>query len=256
MGNLLIAHRNLLLAAGGVALVAAFQKGPDILAAFGSEFEFEPSPVDGFRQIAGGSSSTGSFDPFVGLDRDKVAIPAELVATVERNLCSTLFEDTGTGDVPVASFSDYNCPYCRILTRDLGRIAQEGGVTVSWHELPLLGETSIAAAKAALAAKRQGAYTEFHERLLRTAFVTTPEFLRLIADDIGVDYEQLRRDIDSPKIEDELERSKALAQIFRFSATPAMVVGRTVVIGVVGEARLRSLIELERQEGRVERCFV
>lgn len=220
------------------------------------EFEVLNDPV-GFRKISGGSSSSG-FDPFVGLvdpsEQTRLRTPDE----VRQDLCTALFGevDANSGSVPIASFSDYYCPYCRVQTKRLSELAEELGILVriSWHELPLLGETSTAAAKAALAAKRQGAYVEFHERLLSSPFQATPEYLQSLAGFLGVDHARLIADMDSHDVLQELDTSSALSEIFGFIGTPAMVVGRTVIQGQISDRNLLKIIDLKRSKGWAQVC--
>jgi predicted DsbA family dithiol-disulfide isomerase len=225
---------------------------------FATDFEFKAiERPAGFRRITGGDSSSG-FDLFVGLEEGPDAEMVETTDQVRTRLCETLYS-AGEGDagvVPVASFSDYNCPYCRALTIRLSQIEDTsfGSVQISWHELPLLGEASLMAAKAALAAKRQGAYVAFHKRLMRTPFRTTPEYLEVLAEDIGVDKAQLLEDMESEGVRRELHESSALAKVFGFVGTPALVVGRTVIQGQIGDARLNRLIERERADGAIAAC--
>ena len=252
-------RRNLVI--GGLAIAggyAALRFGPPAVAGlFAGDFDFEPiERPAGFRRIAGGDSSSG-FNLFMGLDDAPDPAMAATVARIEGRICETLYgSETEPGVVPMASFSDYNCPYCRALTIRLSKIeaASAGGVRIAWHELPLLGEASMVAARAALAAKRQGAYVAFHKRLMRTPFGATPEYLEVLAEDIGVDETRLLADMQGEDVQRELRESGALADIFAFIGTPALVVGRTVVQGEIGEARLGSLIERERADGPIEAC--
>ncbi len=231
---------------------------PAVSNLFAEDFDFEPiGKPAGFRKITGGGSTAG-FDPFFGLDDGSDAAMQALVADVEQRVCDALYGDlSGVADVvPLASFSDYNCPFCRVLTQRLAKMeaAANGRLRIAWHELPLLGEASMTAAKGALAAKRQGAYVQFHERLMRAPFQTTPEYLAVLAEDIGVNESQLIADMESEEVRRELQESSALAEIFGFIGTPALVVGRTVVQGEIGEKGLNRLIEQERADGPIEAC--
>ena len=156
----------------------------------------------------------------------------------------------------MASFSDYNCPYCRVATEDLAAIeARSGGsVRVRWHELPLLGPGSEAAARAALAADRQGAYPAMHARLMRARLLPTPVYLEEAASALGLDADRLLADMTSPEVEARLDRSAAAADAFGLPGTPAMVVGRTVVVGALGDRALERLIERERADGPIPGC--
>jgi len=211
----------------------------------------------GFRKFAAGKSSSSAYNPFAGLDvADGAKVAAQKAAAVERvsaDPCGALYGnlDLTASQIPMASFSDYYCPYCRVQTKRLSELIDEmpDKVNVAWHELPLLSDYSYLAAKAALAAKRQGAYLAFHKRLMKSAFQATPEYLTQLSKDIGVDNEELVADMDSAEIELELENSAALARIFAFIGTPALVIGRTVIQGQISDKMIRKIVELERQEG-------
>jgi protein-disulfide isomerase len=211
----------------------------------------------GFRKISGGPSSSG-FDPFFGLPLPSERSKFSTADDVRRDICSALYGrvDAISGAVPIASFSDYYCPYCRVQTKRLARLADELGADarVFWHELPLLGDTSMLAAKAALAAKRQGAYVEFHHRLLSSPFVATPEYLLALAESLGVDYNRLISDMESDDVMRELDTSAALSEVLGFIGTPAMVVGRTVIQGQISDHNLQQIIDLEREEGWAQVC--
>ena len=242
-----------------VAGYAALRTVPSLLP---GKLELEPldTPV-GFRKYVAGETS-GGFDPFVGLGTsDPDVVIARKKAALERvsdNVCDALYGELELGSemVPVASFSDYYCPFCRIQTKRLAAItnAMPNEVAVAWHELPLLGDSSNLAAKAALAAKRQGAYVAFHERLMKTPFQATPEYLSRLADDLEVDEDRLVADMESTEVVRELENSSALASVFAFVGTPALVIGRTVVQGQISDKMVGKIIELEREEGWDSAC--
>jgi protein-disulfide isomerase len=248
-------RRRLLL--GGVAVVAVGGWGARdrIAALWPRDFDFEPlDDPPGFRRLAGGPTS-GGFDPFVGLADSRAAATTD-PATLRADLCGALFGGAAPpGVVPVASFSDYYCPYCRVLTRRLAALEDEGLVRVAWREWPLLGETSELAARAALAAKRQGGYVAFHEAMMRGGFVATPAFLEDLARRSGLDAARLRADMDSVAVSREIADARGLARLFGFIGTPALVVGRTVVAGEIGAADLRALIARERDDGPALACI-
>ena len=70
------------------------------------------------------------------------------------------------GDVSVVEFFDYNCGFCRRALPEVVKLVEnDGKVRVVLKELPIFGEDSEAAAKAALAAGKQGKYFEMHQKL-------------------------------------------------------------------------------------------
>ena len=58
------------------------------------------------------------------------------------------------GDVTIVEFFDYNCPYCKRATAELNTLlAQDANVRVVLREWPILGEASVYATRASLAAR-------------------------------------------------------------------------------------------------------
>lgn len=67
------------------------------------------------------------------------------------------------GDVTVVEFFDYNCPYCRRVKPEVRALIEEDpNIRLVYREWPILGDGSVFAAKAALAARKQDKYEEFH----------------------------------------------------------------------------------------------
>lgn len=223
----------------------------------GPRFDFAPlADPPGFRRLAGGATS-GRIDPFAGLSAPPASDGAITPDAVRADLCGVLFGAAPPpGVVPIASFSDYYCPYCRVLTERLTALEADpaAGVRLSWHEWPLLGEVSEVAARAALAAERQGAYVAFQKAPMRGGFVPTAAFLESLAARLGVDPERMAADMGSAAVSTEIADTRALARLFGFPGTPALVVGRTVVEGVIDDATLRGLVKVERKAGPPPGC--
>src|SRR3954468_7999086 len=52
------------------------------------------------------------------------------------------------GDITIVEWFDYNCPYCRKLEPELRQVVQDDGkVRMVWKDWPILGPTSIVAAR-------------------------------------------------------------------------------------------------------------
>jgi 2-hydroxychromene-2-carboxylate isomerase len=214
-------------------------------------FDFAGIPgLPSFRYLDGGAVSAGLRDPFAGLRAPGDPVPPEPLPAGA--LCAALFGPAPipVGTVPVASFSDYFCPYCRDLTVRLAA-RQDPGLRIVWHELPLLGEASVAAARAALAADMQGAYASLQARLLRARFQPTDAYLAEIGESLGLDATRLLADAKGEEVESRLSTSASAAATLGIGATPALVVGRTLVTGAIADDRLERLIELERAAGPV-----
>ncbi|MEM9971176.1 MAG: DsbA family protein, partial [Pseudomonadota bacterium] len=161
-------------------------------------------------------------------------------------LCEVLFQTPTDSRVTVAAFSDFYCPYCKVLT---ARLAARDDIAVTWHELPLLGPASDVAARAAVAAARQGGYVALQTRLTATQFRPTRRFLADMADALGLSAKQLLVDMDSEDVAQTLARSRRASRTLGIWGTPAVAVGSTLVIGAIDDAALSALIAEEAARG-------
>jgi len=204
----------------------------------------------GFRRLGLIGTTSAAFDPFVSMETTDEN-PANNLSVSGKDLCEALFgrKSFRAGVVPVAFFSDYNCPNCELISEDLLEIEAEGMVHLKYHEWPIFGAPSETSARAAIAAHQQGARRMFNRRLQRTSLVPTDAYLRELAEAAGINSEQLFADMASEATTHELRTSASLVRRFAFPGTPALVVGRTIVIGTIRTATLKSLIAAERIEG-------
>ena len=153
------------------------------------------------------------------------------------------------GDVTVVEFFDYQCGYCkRALPAMEALLETDANVRVVWKEFPILGPVSVFAARASMAAERQGRYLPFHLALMREAKLTEDKVLDL-AGRTGLDMERLGQDMQDPAIGAYLDETRALAEKLGIGGTPAFVIGGTLVPGVVDSARMRELVAETRSGG-------
>lgn len=147
------------------------------------------------------------------------------------------------GDVTVVEFFDYRCPHCkRALGPVMALLAGDERVRIVWKEFPIVGPVSRFAARAAMAAHRQGRYHELHVALMRWPEELTEAGIVEIAAAVGLDVERLRRDMEDPAIAAYLDETARLAQALGIGGTPAFVIGDTLVPGAVDSAALREIV--------------
>ncbi len=147
------------------------------------------------------------------------------------------------GDVVVVEFFDYRCPYCVRVAEPLREaVEDDGNIRLVMKEFPILGPESMVAARMALAAEKQGKYEELHFAMMTVSGKLTEEKAFKIADNIGLDMDQLRRDMEAPEIDAMLQRNFALAQALQINGTPAFVIGDEVVRGAIDMTTLREIV--------------
>lgn len=243
-------RRDLLIIGGAVAAAIAL---PPVLRRVRQEtFDFEPiSGLPGFRRIEGQGVTLAGPVALLGIDRPEAA-ELRAIEAARRDPCGAAFGAGGWprgGAVPVALFTDYNCPNCPEASRLLRRLLDKGApIRAVWHDLPILGPASERGARLAVAARRQGAYDAAHRWLMHRALPPGPVGLRRMAEALALDPGQLAEDAASGETSADLARSRAAAAVFGVAGTPGFVIGRTRVIGNLPMRAMERLIALEAQQ--------
>jgi protein-disulfide isomerase len=154
--------------------------------------------------------------------------------------------------VEVVVFMDYLCPFCRrAWTEELGPLLERhrNDLRIVIHHYPLeIHPAADAAAKAIVAAQRQGAGAEFHQALLaaeigslgRSSFAT-------LAKQLHLDDARLLQDLDSSDVRGTVAADLELGEDLGISATPAFFVNGRYASGF-SPGRITSMVEEELKE--------
>jgi len=157
------------------------------------------------------------------------------------------------GDLTVVEFSDYNCGFCKRAHTEVEKFVEaDGNIRLVIKELPILGEGSILAARAALASRAQKdgeLYPAFHDALMTHRGSHTEASVMSIATDAGLDLTALRADMEGETVRDQINRTYGLARTLKINGTPAFVIGDEVVRGFIPAERLSEFAAAEREEG-------
>lgn len=152
------------------------------------------------------------------------------------------------GEVTLVEFFDYRCGYCRRVLSSMQALMEEDtNLRIAFKELPVLGEDSTRAARAALASQQQdkGLYLDFHLALMSAKDLSSAGISKL-AQQTGLDPAKLAVDMESDEVSKAIEANYELASALGIEGTPAFVIGDTLVPGAVDKARLVELIEKTR----------
>lgn len=153
------------------------------------------------------------------------------------------------GDATLVEFFDYNCPYCRKMAPLLIEAeAADSQLRIVFKEFPILGPNSEFAAKAALAAHRQGRYVEFHHALMAIKGTVNEDSVLTAAKGLGLDLDRLKTDMQDPAIQVTIERNLALAATLRINGTPGFVIGDQILRGATELKVLQEMISQARKE--------
>ncbi|TWG55333.1 DsbA family protein [Aminobacter sp. J44] len=179
-----------------------------------------------------------------------LAALAQVQLTVEEVLFDPEIPVLGNpdGDVTVAEFFDYQCPFCKRGHKDLlDVVEQDGNVRLVMKDWPIFGLASVHASSLVLAAG------EDYEKALN-AVMATPG--RLAKEDVdaaiagaGLDPEALwqafRKDMD--RVDGILARNMDQANAFGFGGTPAFIIGTRIYSGAMDRQALVDAIAAARE---------
>ena len=136
------------------------------------------------------------------------------------------------GDITVVEFFDYNCGYCKRGLHDVIKLIEsDPKVRVVFKELPILSKGSEEASRVAIAAGKQGKYWDMHKAMLEAKGVMNEANALQIATKLGLDMDKLKKDMASPEVQKEIEKSEALAKKMGVNGTPHFLVGNRAIPG-------------------------
>jgi protein-disulfide isomerase len=161
-------------------------------------------------------------------------------------------------NVTMVEFFDYQCPHCKEMTPQIAQILKnDSNLKIIFKVLPIFGSSSEYAARAGLAASKQGKYITFHEALMNIQTPLTEDIVLKTAEQIGLNTKQLQEDMKSPPIDQEIKQNNQLAKELNLEGTPAFVIAKIsdgkiynpeLIPGAVGENILVQAITKARGE--------
>jgi protein-disulfide isomerase len=149
------------------------------------------------------------------------------------------------GDISIVEWFDYNCPYCRKVAPELRQVVEDDGkVRLVLKDWPILGEVSKLSARLVLAAKYQDKFLPAHEALIGVSSRLTEPRVRELLAAAKVDMDRLNKDIEAngKAIDAVLSRNNDQALAFEFRGTPAFIVGKYRVPGVLSMNEFEQVI--------------
>lgn len=154
--------------------------------------------------------------------------------------------------VTVVEFSDYECPHCAAAVPLLRQIARdlEGRIRMVHMNFPLSGHThAMPAARAALAAGRQGKFWEMNDLLFQNQRHLEPQDIERYATQLGLDMTRFRADVASPEIEAAIQATRREGERLQINGTPTIFInGRRYELNLDRET-LRDWIQEELDSG-------
>jgi protein-disulfide isomerase len=179
-------------------------------------------------------------------DESESKIKVKLVSEKDK-----LFNDPATptagnpsAKIYVVEFYDYQCGYCKAAEESLERLVKEQkDVKFVFKNYPVLGAVSTEAAKAGLAAAKQGKFYAFHSALMTKKGHFSSEDIYQVAQEAGLDVDKLKKDMSDKSVEEELNAGLKLGNDIGVRGTPFFVVNDAFFPGVVQYDELKKAID-------------
>ena len=136
--------------------------------------------------------------------------------------------------ITIVEFTDNNCGFCKNATPWVMNQVdnRKSDVRVIIKESAVRGANSELAARAALAADRQGKYREMHIALMKVpANAYSPELIERIGKSVGLDVERLKRDMEDKSLHDLIAQHVTEFDQAGLEGTPGFFVNGKYVAG-------------------------
>ena len=151
-------------------------------------------------------------------------------------------------DVTIYEFFDYNCGYCKSVVKTIMEtISEDKRINVVFVEFPILSQESYTAAVAALASQKQNLYNKFHLSLMKIRGKVDNEKVFKTANEIGLNIEKLKIDMNSSDISKRLNKNREIAKLLNLNGTPAFIIGNVVYPGALTKENLKEIIKKVRE---------
>lgn len=154
------------------------------------------------------------------------------------------------GNVTIVEFMDYNCGWCKKSVGEIQSLVNsDKNIKVIFKDFPIFGEHSEYAARAALAAEKQGKYWELHQAMFAHEGQVTTDVVNQLAEAQGLDMTKLQADIASKEIGERIAANMQLGKQLAINGTPAFIIDDKVYGGYLPLDGLNTAIAAVRANG-------
>lgn len=152
--------------------------------------------------------------------------------------------------VTIVEWSDFECPYCSKVGPTMAQIEKDypESVRVVFRQQPLpMHKNAPDAAKASLAAHRQGKFWEMHDKLFLAATQKqlAPGAYEGFAKELGLDVEKFKTDFADPALDVMIKEDQAVAMQFGGGGTPSFFINGRPLSGARPYEQFKAVIDEE-----------
>jgi protein-disulfide isomerase len=130
-----------------------------------------------------------------------------------------------TAPITIIEFADFQCPHCGEFAPVLDKLVESRRSEVRFvYKFYVLGKFphSDLAARAAIAAWRQGKFWEMHHAIFANQQHLSQQELDSLAKEIGVDVSRMHADMQSQETTDRIAKDRKLGEDLKIEGTPTI----------------------------------
>ncbi|MGZ3217799.1 DsbA family protein [Paracoccus sp. T5] len=153
------------------------------------------------------------------------------------------------GDLTIAEFFDYQCPFCKRGHPDLmAEVEADGNIRLVMKDWPIFGGASVLAAQMVLGAADHDRYAAAQSALMATPARLTEKDVRATLTAAGHNPDRMMEGYlrERPRWDGLMSRNARQAAALGLQGTPAFIIGHTIHAGALDRDRLRAAIAAAR----------
>jgi protein-disulfide isomerase len=148
--------------------------------------------------------------------------------------------------VTIVEWSDFQCPFCGRVDPTVRQILStyKDDVRLVWRNEPLpFHPNALPAAKAAMAAHKQGKFWQMHELMFAHQNELSEAKYEEWAKQIGVDVARWKADKDSPAIAEAIQKDNSYGQQVGANGTPSFFINGKLIAGALPFDTFKAVID-------------
>ena len=148
------------------------------------------------------------------------------------------------GDITIIVFYDYNCSFCKKANENVNEIiATDPGIKVILRPLPILGGTSMYAAKTALAIQKISPenFSIIHDAIMQMKEISE-ETIKTLVVKHNIDYAMVDNEINSFSIKQLINKNFELAKGLGIQGAPSYIINGHFVPGLIAVEKFKTII--------------
>ena len=222
-----------------------------------------PAGTSGLARVPATPRSTGAAVQMKELERHPGSTPALPHGEAKWEFRDPEFAGTpgvspavGPANAPVKAFvfSDFQCPVCKRVVEPLKAVVREFPQTLQVifvHNALTSHARAEGAARAAIAAHRQGRFWEYHDHLFKNQSGLSERQLVGYASQLGLDVERFEADMRAPSVQEQVNYERALSESLGVRGTPGFFINGQKMVGWASYSGFRGMVKraLKRANG-------